>query len=73
MKYAFMKQHIDEFSINGMCRVLNASRSGFYAWLKSQTQLSVRQKRRAIIDQQVRLIFNQKKQRYGAPRIWHEL
>ncbi len=73
MKYTFMKQHIDEFSVNGMCRALSASHSGFYAWLKNLEQVSAQQKRRAVIDQKVKLIFNQKKQRYGAPRIWNEL
>ena len=68
-----MKQHIDEFSVNGMCRALSASHSGFYAWLKNLEQVSAQQKRRAVIDQKVKLIFNQKKQRYGAPRIWNEL
>ena len=68
-----MKQHIDEFTVNGMCRALNVSHSGFYAWLKNLEKVSAQQKRRAIIDQKVKFIFNQKKQRYGAPRIWNEL
>ena len=73
MKYTFMKQHINEFTVNGMCRALSASHSGFYAWLKNLEKVSAQQKRRAVINQKVKLIFNQKKQRYGAPRIWNEL
>ena len=36
-----MKQHIDEFTVNEMCRALDASLSDFYAWLKNQEKLSV--------------------------------
>ena len=34
MKYAFIREHQDEFSVLAMCRVLKINRSGFYAWLK---------------------------------------
>ncbi|MGK0476566.1 MAG: putative transposase [Oleispira sp.] len=34
MKYAFIWEHQDEFSVLAMCRVLKINRSGFYAWLK---------------------------------------
>ncbi|HDS1016599.1 IS3-like element ISStma9 family transposase [Stenotrophomonas maltophilia] len=33
-KYAFMKQHADEFGLAAMCRMLGVHRSGYYAWLK---------------------------------------
>ena len=32
MKYDFMRRHVDQFSLTSMCRVLSASRSGYYAW-----------------------------------------
>ena len=35
MKYAFIKEHRDEFSVRAMCRVLKVHVSGFYAWLKN--------------------------------------
>jgi putative transposase len=34
VKYAFIREHQDEFSVLAMCRVLKINRSGFYAWLK---------------------------------------
>lgn len=33
MKYAFMRDHKDEFEVGTVCEVLRASRSGFYYWL----------------------------------------
>ncbi|MDA9281279.1 IS3 family transposase [Pseudomonadales bacterium] len=33
VKYAFIHDHRDEFSIQAMCRVFKLHRSGFYAWL----------------------------------------
>ncbi len=32
MKYAFMHEHIGQFSVAAMSRVLKVSRSGFYDW-----------------------------------------
>ena len=34
VKYAFIRDNQDEFSIKAMCRVLKLHRSGFYAWLQ---------------------------------------
>ncbi|MEO0764664.1 MAG: IS3 family transposase [Pseudomonadota bacterium] len=34
MKYAFIREHREEFGIRAMCRVLRVHFSGFYAWLK---------------------------------------
>ena len=34
MKYAFMRDHRDEFKVTTMCKVFKLHPSGFYAWLK---------------------------------------
>lgn len=34
MKYAFIREHLHEFRVCAMCRVLGVHRSGFYAWLQ---------------------------------------
>lgn len=31
-KYAFMREHLGQFRLTAMCRVLGANRSGYYAW-----------------------------------------
>lgn len=54
-----------------MCRVLNVSRSGFYAFLKRP--VSSRQKRRELVSQAVESTFVAFKKRYGAPRLTDEL
>ena len=33
MKYAWIKQHTTEFPIDSMCRLMQVSRSAYYAWL----------------------------------------
>ena len=35
MKYAFMRDHANQFRLRSMCRVFNVHRSGYYAWLES--------------------------------------
>ena len=34
MKYVFIREHRDEFSIRAMCRIFKLHPSGFYAWLE---------------------------------------
>ena len=35
MKYAFMREHEQEFRLRSMCRVFGLHPSGYYAWLAS--------------------------------------
>ncbi|HET9395205.1 MAG TPA: IS3 family transposase, partial [Nitrospiraceae bacterium] len=48
VKYAFMKQHADEFRLAAMCRVLHVHRSGYYAWLRSPASARARDDQRLI-------------------------
>ena len=34
MKFAWIKEHAKLFAITAMCRVLDVTRSGYYAWRK---------------------------------------
>ena len=47
MKYAWIKEHRDEYSVVRMCRAMRVSKSGFYKWLNSDP--SPRSKRTALI------------------------
>ena len=36
MKFAFIEAQKERFPVNAMCRVLEISKSGYYAWLRSR-------------------------------------
>jgi len=63
MKYAWIKQHRDSFSVIVICRVLGVSKSGFYKWLKAAP--SPRARRSERIRATVREIHEQSNQIYG--------
>ena len=54
-----------------MCRVLEVSHSGYYAWIDRQP--SVTEKRRDELAAEIRTIHAAVKKRYGSPRIHAEL
>jgi len=66
-----MNSHRDEFPVELMARVLDVSRTGFYAWLKRQP--SARQEERARFDAEVQIEFEKSKERYGSIRITRAL
>ena len=50
-----------------MCKVLKVSRSCFYKWYRGGA--SNRKKENEKLVEEIKLVFNQSKQRYGSPRI----
>ena len=71
MKYACIKAHRDGFDITLMCRVLQVSRSGFYAW--ENRPLSERARTDQRLRLQIRVSHNRSRGRYGSPRIHEDL
>jgi transposase InsO family protein len=71
VKYACIRKHTGAFTIVLMCRVLEVSRAGYYAW---RTR---RPSRRAQTDTQLRVtiraIHAASRRRYGRPRIHRAL
>ncbi len=59
------------FSIVAMCRVLEVSASGYYAWRRRM--MSVRAREDEQLQQRIRTIHLLSRQTYGAPRIHAEL
>ena len=59
------------FSIRAMCRVLEVSASGYYAWCKRL--ISARTKENKSLQQRIEAIHRRSRQTYGAPRIHAEL
>lgn len=71
MRFAFICDHQHEFPVNVMCRVLNVSRSGYYAW--QQRPESSASRRRADLTSRIRTVHQQTRQVYGSPRVHREL
>lgn len=71
MRYRFIESHKKAWPVFLMCRVLQVARSGYYGWLKRPD--GVRAISNRALDTEIRRIFAEHKQRYGAPRIADEL
>ena len=67
MKYRFIEQHKQEFPIVVMCRVLDVSESGFYAWRKRP--VCQRQREDAQLTEEIRQEFSAHQGRYGSTRL----
>jgi len=71
MRFRFIAEHKTEYPIALMCRVLEVSDSGYYAWCKREPS------RRALEDQalgeRIEQIFLANRGVYGSPRIHVEL
>lgn len=69
-----MAQEKANFEISRMARLLQVSRSGYYRWVgQRNAEPSPQQTRRAVLDEQVRDLFDASDQVYGAPRITADL
>lgn len=71
MRYAVIARHRREFAVRLMCRVLEVSASGFYAYL--QRPLSWRALIDEILMAHVRIAFAESDGTYGAPRVLQDL
>lgn len=71
MKYQFIAEYRQEYSITLMCRVLEVSVSGFYAWLKRPPSRHSRED--AQLAEQIKTIFQANRRVYGSPRVHAEL
>jgi len=71
MRFAFIHAHAEQFHIVTMCRVLEVSKAGYYAW--GQRGPSARAEADATLTLTIRETFRQRRKRYGSPRIHAEL
>jgi transposase InsO family protein len=71
MRFAFIGAHARIFHITAMCRVLEVSRAGYYAW--RARPLCNRVKDDRVLTEKIREIQRQVKHRYGSPRVRMEL
>lgn len=71
MRFVFIDAHARIFHIRTMCRVLEVSKAGFYAW--RARPLCDRVKTDRVLTEKIRDIQEQVKHRYGSPRVRMEL
>lgn len=71
MRFAFIQAHARIWPVRTICRVLEVSRAGYYAW--RARPLCERVKDDRVLTAQIRDIQTQVKQRYGSPRVHQEL
>jgi putative transposase len=74
VRYQFVEQHRECFSLVALCRVMKVTRSGFYAWKKQRLgEPSLRHRENEALLIRIRQFFEQSDQTYGSPRILRDL
>ena len=69
--FAFVEAEKDRFPVANLCRLLGVSRSGYYAWRKRPP--SARARANQELTGHIRVVHEQSRGTYGAPRIRAEL
>ena len=71
MKYAWIQDHSDQFSVSAMCHLMKVSRSGYLQW--RGRPLSGRAQANQRLDVQVAALHAGSQRSYGRPRLVKEL
>ncbi len=71
MRFAFIQARKAQFPVSAMCRILEVSNSGFFAWCSRPESARARDDRRLKV--QIRASHEASKRRYGSPRIHQDL
>ena len=73
MRFAFIRAEDEQktFPVETMCRVLEVSTSGYYAWLHRKP--SERSKRNAELTEKVQAAHDASRGTYGSPRVTEKL
>ena len=66
-----MRAHQAVYPVQAMCRVLEVSRSGYYAWRRREP--SARAQSDATLTARIREVHEDSRKTYGSPRIHAEL
>jgi putative transposase len=67
MRYKFIREHREEFSIKRMCQLLDVTRSGYYAWQPEKA--GPRELENQILVEQIHAEYKLSRKTYGSPRI----
>lgn len=71
MRFEFIEDHRDEFPVKRMCKVLDVSRSGYYAWRgrpPSEREMANRE-----LYTEIKSVYDKSNGTYGSPRIYQAL
>jgi transposase InsO family protein len=71
VKYALIEEHVGQYDIRLMCRVLDVHPSGFYRW--RERPVSLRDQHREDMTELVKDTYEVFEASYGAPRLAQEL
>jgi transposase InsO family protein len=71
VKYAFVREHRNEFRVARLCRVLRVSRSGYYHWVDRPESHRAREDRELLVH--IRRVHLENGCAYGAVKTWREL
>jgi len=71
VKFAFIKEHLDEFPAQAACDALDVSRSGYYAWIVRPPSAAAQ--RRLELAQKIKAAHAENRHVYGSPRIYRTL
>ncbi len=70
MKYEFIRAEKARYPVTLLCRCVNTTRSGFYAWLRRGSKREQEDRRLLVA---IRESFQENRRVYGSPRIYEEL
>jgi len=70
VRYAFLAAHVQEYSVKLLCRVLQVSRSGYYAFRGRGPSRGQEQNRQLL--EQIEQAFVKSRRTYGSPRLTHQ-
>jgi len=71
VRFAFIDAEKAHHDVSILCRVLRVQRSGYYAWCSRGESTRAVEDRRLTVE--VRAAFEERKRRYGSPRLFREL
>jgi putative transposase len=71
MRFQFIGERRDDFPVRDMCKALNVSPSGYYAW--RTRPVSAREMANQQLIEKISTAHTKSLETYGSPRIYHEL
>ena len=71
MRYRFIKEQHGRFPVAALCRALQVSPSGYFAWIRRAPSRRSREETKLLVH--IRAAHQQSDQSYGSPRVHREL